>query len=614
MDPDRPPTPTLEEDVVTGVAFSGGGSRAAASTIGAVRALTTLGLWDKIDAVSSISGSLFVTIPWMFADENDYSKKHELKDKNQPMFGRPVSDLSTITREYLDWDTSPIGSSFSDGWGPAWGMVKAFGSQADGIFGNNAHNAREFWKNLMAEQFLHVWGLDGATSLLAASAEHAEQIKNRNPGLKNFHFHTPVPGRPGVFLMGGVLLNKNEVGDDQDAQSLAITPDFTGVPVFTKILPKTFTATAPTDADVGGYYIETFAFGGDDLSSVVNTAPGVYTATLPSNKRAFTLADAMAICTYAGFLGTESIFGWTPDFPYPRIGKANADNYRMGDGGYLEDLGLGLLLQRGATRIAVHLWTGPGQSLKDDFCSLAQTAWVLKQASHHCQGSHRDLGRSKSTTECQSLALTDEACGDTMYANGDECFCISRGQTCTPEPSSTNTNIYEYRATDWMLSYDPNGQISSSIWSLHQIMSKSKGPALTGSPYGYDDGTWHKSHNAFFKKEDLFRVGCALQSKKSAGKPIVAKVRLETVGNDYWGIVAGKTVDILYHYVEKCPEFEGKLPADTQKYLNSDSKFKGFPNEIATGLHMYPAQLKMLAAQAEYAILQNADLYGSLFN
>jgi len=125
--------------------------------------------------------------------------------------------------------------------------------------------------------------------------------------------------------------------------------------------------------------------------------------------------------------------------------------------------------------------------------------------------------------------------------------------------------------------------------------------------YGYDDGQWHKSHNHVFHLRDMFPLACELQKLKIAGKPMVHKHKHKYHANSYWGITPGE-VEIIWNYADVVMEFQDLLPADTNQALSGKS-LKGFPVDIPAGLYMNPRQINLMAAQAEYGIMKNRQLY-----
>jgi len=145
------------------------------------------------------------------------------------------------------------------------------------------------------------------------------------------------------------------------------------------------------------------------------------------------------------------------------------------------------------------------------------------------------------------------------------------------------------------------------------------------SLFGYwefDDLGEFLSQNQVFAKEDLLPVVCELQRLRDSGKPAVASKTLAVLANDWWGIRGQYEATVLIVYIDRCTDFEQELPGDTQRDLLRGywGHFHRFPHYLpafqnggeATALS--PAQVNLLAAQAEYSVRQNRHLFESLFN
>eukprot|EP00418_Pyrodinium_bahamense_P075595 CAMPEP_0179051974 /NCGR_PEP_ID=MMETSP0796-20121207/21518_1 /TAXON_ID=73915 /ORGANISM="Pyrodinium bahamense, Strain pbaha01" /LENGTH=672 /DNA_ID=CAMNT_0020748525 /DNA_START=7 /DNA_END=2025 /DNA_ORIENTATION=- len=374
VDASHPQFPAPHDSIDTAICFSGGGARAGSLSLGAVRALENLKLMSKVDALSACSGSLFVAVNYMFAGPSMYKWWGDLKDKDQPLWGRP-SEPSKLTTNSLDYDTPPLGTPFADGWGGTWGTVKAVLNDFVPSLSRDPRETNYQWRNLMRSQFLEPFSLDGKDNFLAADDAAVARIKAANPQLKNFSFLVPQPGKPKVFVITATILAL-EGQKKIDAASFQISPDYVGTPFRTNLAHRPLYEAALGERVgshiVGGGLVETFGVGGpapadQDGSPVL--------ASLPSPPQPFTLADAMSAATYADFLPSESIFGWTPTYDYWPIGngKEPAHNYQIGDGGFIEDTSLLPMLQRRAKKVALFLFVGPGQQIGTDvdYCDLA---------------------------------------------------------------------------------------------------------------------------------------------------------------------------------------------------------------------------------------------------
>lgn len=388
----------------------------------------------------------------------------------------------------------------------------------------------------MGTQFLKPFLLDNPDCFMARDSDAAEEIKRRNPELRNFCFIAPLPGKPRVFVINAAILAP-QTGAKRDAFSFQISPDYTGAPFYANMsrAPSKYQAYDGSeglgDSVVGGGLVETFAFGGAQPASQM---PGLN--MLPSPHRPFSLADAMSIATYADFLPSLASlrrwpgdFDFTPSYEYWPVGR-NAETSRrfwIGDAGFIEDTGLLPMLQRRAKRVALFLFSGPGQQINGtDYCDL--------------------------DVRIQAGAFDPKA-------------------------------------------FDPRGKIADSLYTMFG--------------YPYDDGTWHKSHNTVFEQSEMFSVACKLQELKNRGKPLVYRRTHQVKANSYWGIVP-YLVDVVYVYNDRVPEFEQLLPKDTQRSLQSD--MKGYPTDLPAGLFLKPRIIKLMAAQSEYAIMQNQRMFQDL--
>lgn len=127
--------------------------------------------------------------------------------------------------------------------------------------------------------------------------------------------------------------------------------------------------------------------------------------------------------------------------------------------------------------------------------------------------------------------------------------------------------------------------------------------------YGYATKAFYYTKNQVFAKQALLPLVRQMASLKKDGKPIVLRVQLEVEQNGWWGIQGGRSVDIIFVYLQKVADFEKSLPSDTQDEINKeeDGAFPGYPI-YATGLaNLKACQVNLLAAQAEYCVRERQD-------
>jgi len=126
-------------------------------------------------------------------------------------------------------------------------------------------------------------------------------------------------------------------------------------------------------------------------------------------------------------------------------------------------------------------------------------------------------------------------------------------------------------------------------------------------------------NNQVFAKSELLPLLCEFTMLRAAGKPLVVRRRLDVQANTWWGLSGGSAVEVLFAMLDKSETFEALLPEETQQELLKDaeaSEFHDFPklqtifeNSDLTALTR--AQVNLLAAQAEYAVSTNAELFNA---
>jgi len=128
--------------------------------------------------------------------------------------------------------------------------------------------------------------------------------------------------------------------------------------------------------------------------------------------------------------------------------------------------------------------------------------------------------------------------------------------------------------------------------------------------YGYNKKNLFYANNKVFSKDLLLPLVKQLVELKNKGKPAVVRASFDVHANSYWGIEGGSTVEILLVYLEKVTSFEQRLPACTQAELakGENGLFPKFPI-YKTGVHLPACQVNLLAAQGEYSVMENADLF-----
>lgn len=349
--------PGLHGKVTTGLAISGGGSRALSATMGFFRGMEMLGLMGKIDAISSSSGGTWASAIYMFANMS-----------TEKLLGLPTSPekltLGALKRRNGEF------SKAMETWAMR-PMVSLRVSLPD----------RKIWEKVIADSILRPFGLGDLNSFMAPSMARVEEIKAANPVLASRTFLVPQQDRPPVFVMGGLVAEP--AGWNADKKSyvpLDMSPDYTGSPFwpnagygrnlevqefqYTKPLTLTerwYNKKPKTRKEkMGGGLVDSFIFGS---KAPVNThsSDGAIQVEVPSEP--FSLGTAVAVSSAA--MSNPQRNYW-PILPQ---GQSQAEhNHVLADGGLMENQGLLALLQRGVKKAAVLASTAVKLSRDIDFC------------------------------------------------------------------------------------------------------------------------------------------------------------------------------------------------------------------------------------------------------
>jgi len=135
------------------------------------------------------------------------------------------------------------------------------------------------------------------------------------------------------------------------------------------------------------------------------------------------------------------------------------------------------------------------------------------------------------------------------------------------------------------------------------------------------------SRDQVFATEDFAKVITTLQKAQAQGNGIIATFNLTTVSNDWWGIPAGLTSEVTFVYLGRLAGWESKLSSEMSSLLVpptpeaadlsidvTDGPYKHFPHYFTMGGNLNAQQSNVLADLTGWTILQNVDLFRSIFS
>lgn len=120
--------------------------------------------------------------------------------------------------------------------------------------------------------------------------------------------------------------------------------------------------------------------------------------------------------------------------------------------------------------------------------------------------------------------------------------------------------------------------------------------------------------NEVFPGTDFPLLCEALLQKKAAGKTVMHRMRHQVLDNAHYGIEGGRTVEVLWVYNERVPEWERELPVGTRNRIASGS-LSNFPHyrtffQNATGtIDLTKTQVTLLKQLSAWNIVSNEDQF-----
>ena len=109
-----------------------------------------------------------------------------------------------------------------------------------------------------------------------------------------------------------------------------------------------------------------------------------------------------------------------------------------------------------------------------------------------------------------------------------------------------------------------------------------------------------------FDTEGFPRLVEALQVAARSGTGAVARVALTTVRNDFFGVEAGRAVDVTLVYLDLPQKWVDALPQETVKAIR---RYRGFPETpTISDLDLSRSEVSLLAQLCSWVVRQHADL------
>eukprot|EP00439_Symbiodinium_sp_Y106_P077717 s1818_g16.t1 len=526
---------------------SGGGSRAMSYTLGVYRALWKLNVIQKLDGISSVSGGTWASSVFMFG------KNFRGQNIDTATMLGGMTNPSSLTLEVLKAEAPPL----------AWGLTQARSTQ---LFIKNAAKDvlkpladKDVWTKTVADLVLEPWGLESMDACMALSEDDVSRIRSKNPQLGDTKFCTLRSDRPRLFLMNGTLLAPAGFQTNGDAiVSFQASPDFSGSPFY------------PMDGLV-------------DYRPDVNFNPASVLFCFSNCCR-----QDLMVPVGGGLVESFAFGGQAPDTmpEHAAIASVGRPERPLS----LADA-VGISSYAPASALANDLFTQRNFSMKKEYWPVIGGVMLspLHNMARVIPAREYQFGDGGSIDNSGLLPLLQRNARNVIYI-------------ATSYRALSTTYDFE---TVTQEDFDPDAALV-----VDQLFS------LFG--YGMDDQTqgFFNSHNQVFQKAALLPIVQKIAGLKKQGKPAVIRETLEVLPNKYWGIKGGYNMTLVLIYLETVQDFQDQLPAETRQEIarGSEGAFANFPiyhtnnNNGLNTLDLTAAQVNLLAAQAEYSVMQNEGL------
>jgi len=342
--------PWLRDRPSFGIAFSGGGTRSAAASLGELRALHDLGWLSRARYISANSGGSWVTVPYTFL---------------------PLSiDEERFLGEYV-----PPGKLDNDSLRPPETDPLAFGTAIHNAatIGDILELGRgdEAYSDIVASIFLQPFGLHENEKFFTFHQGALERVLAANPALGKDDFHIVERDDRPYLIVTGVMIGQQMSKEPDEYFPIEMTPLYTGIRGRFEFEKDGETVV------VGGGYVESLGY--DSYEPQGAAVDGRWQVRLTGllsrgdkpvgDRYRFTLSDVIGASSAAPLatLSRNSV----PNFLFPEFRhwaidreainladesvRRRADEFQHGDGADMDNLALAPLLARKTENILVFI-------------------------------------------------------------------------------------------------------------------------------------------------------------------------------------------------------------------------------------------------------------------
>lgn len=556
------------------LAISGGGSVSFGCTIGFFRALNRMGLKNKAQYISTVSGGSWFYGVYSYCQSNSYLTDDIILGLSTGCSNS--SDIPNPSKMFI-YNLQNQNKSNTLYYGHIFANKDLLSYLIEALLSQNI-SIDDAFSSTVGKIILDPYGLNNDVPI-SLNAAHAQDIITRNPNIG-----TPLTLPPGMpFWICNTTLFFNYV-NQYPYCVVPLTPLYSGIP---QVITQ-------NNNNIGGVLLENFAFGntnppsGTNLSLTNSTCAAFKNVNLDKISNIRTLRDMIGASStaFASILYDKRVI-------------------------------LPLVLPKNVVEILpkYNIWgTSPligttsdsqciPSSLLSSSCDVpyGYDPYSCTRSGFKCY--------SKSTKQCVynsdcTLSVTKGECVNTNPSNSSlNCKLGLLGCNCAPstttpyKQSTTKTlNSQTTRLSDGSFSdnngvlsllargckriisfVNTSGQLSQSFETscteiLHLFGLMSNNIICTGVTSAGNDS------QVFSSSDFTYKILPQLKQNESKGGPVFARSSLNVLQNKNNGIAGGYIVDIMFIYIHPATKFIEQLPQETRDQIGILGLFNKFPS------------------------------------
>ena len=603
------------------VCLSGGGSRALCAGMGQLQALEAVQLngasmLSQVKAVSTVSGGSWVGVPFVYLTPGTGDSNY----------------LGTFVNPS---QLSPAGVSSLPN-GNIGSQVTAFFSIEDiaisalvlYLIGEGRLAPNMLWQSVIGLHMLAPYGLYSIASLIppdftpdsyfTSDSAAQELIVKSNPALsgETGNLVSTASGETRPYLVCNMAMFVNV-----DGQTLLAPVQAT--PAMTGIVSTPPNAQDANGRQVGGGGVTSFAFSSAPASVSGNSVT-------VSQARQMSLVDIVGTSSAAFAVSFEEITAplvqqlsqWQADLQAARLSSILPALARVGqymDGLLHQASAKGELIRTNKYLVAARalaimpaaelaapapvLPAGVGGILDDILKAIVEILNALIPEYDYWPVLNAPAGQSVNPTQFADGGSLENSGIAAMLVYSDINNIISFTNTVTPLSQQT---VYQNGQQETVIVVD------DSIPPLfgYQPFQEGIGYVLYSAGGATGSNVMFQNNQVFPSDSFQDLLNGLWAASGSFQKCPVFKQQLTTVGNNWFGVPAGKTVSVLWNYLERCQTWFGSLPQSVQSLVPQN--FPHYNTILETQLS--PAQVNLLANLTAWNIVvENTSLFEGMF-